>query len=130
MTADMPTKLIRKNPDMPLMVVSRPTHRKLMNEYAKLLSERDDLLELINLMEEDIRETDALLNIATEPVHHQSFFTEDDYEPGCLKVNLRPDTGIEVIKPKKRKKFAGASIEFNPFKRTFGLGLHFKEVED
>lgn len=138
MTAEMPTKLIRKNPDMPLLVVSRASHRKLMNEYTKLLSERDDLRELVDLMESDLRETDELLDLVadvyrpdeTEATDCQGFFTEEDYEPGCLKVNVRPGTGVEVIKPKKRKKFAGASIEFDPFKRTFGLGLHFKEVED
>lgn len=42
---------------------------------------------------------------------HIPFFTEDDYEPGKLKVNIHKDFTLERPKPEKKKKFQGATFE-------------------
>lgn len=144
---EMPTTLIHKNPEMPLMVVSRATYLELMTKYKQLMSEGDGMMDLIDeltktvdfyenaLHEEqaahDVELEELLSSVATLPeLSHHAVSTSDDYEPGKLKVSFTPEKGFEIAKPKKRKKFAGATLEFDPIKRSLGLGFHFKEVSD
>lgn len=143
---EMPTKLIRKNPDKPLMVVTRATYLNLMAEYNKLLSEGESMMELIDVMDGTIRfyeqtldeerkahdaELDELMaSTMPAPMSEHTFYSDNDYEPGKLKLNFTHGKGVELIKPKRRKKFAGATLEFDPIKRSFGLGFHFREVSD
>lgn len=131
---EMPTELRRRDPEMPLMIVRRSSYLEVLKKYHELMHISDSMEDLIGEMEKTIdfyeRELDEQLSESDTSQLQTNQESTSDYESGVLKVRFTPEKGVEVVKPKKRKKFAGATIEFDPIKRSLGLGLHFKEVSD
>lgn len=124
-TEAMPTELIWKDPNrmMHLRIVNSKEYKELMALYTDTLRTLDMCVETMEMQDQYIEELEESRRLVdTDP-----FYTDDDYEPGVLKMNIKPEK-TEVIRPKTKRKFAGATLEFDPFRKSFGIGLHFKTV--
>lgn len=51
------------------------------------------------------------------------FFTEEDYDPTKLRLNIREDFTVDRPKPKTKKRYKGATFEAD--RTGFTLSIHF-----
>ena len=133
----MPTKLIRRTKQVTVTEdrVPKSEFTALLNKYNEMMATGNKLLALIDeqdayidTLEHELEER-LEIQLDHETETGSDFMSKSDfvYEPGVLKVKL-DDKGVHMAKPKTKKKFAGATLEFDPFKRKLGIGIHFKTV--
>lgn len=118
-----------------IVVQARDENKRLQKRIKELTEENGqlsaDLQETLDLVENYSEMTDELLRESGESTGRSDtsgtdgFFTDGEYEPFGLRMNLTPKGG-QIITPKK-KNFKGATVDFNPSKGKLTFGLVYDE---
>lgn len=96
--------------------------RESIDEYIEMIGEYQDMVKDLN------GAIESYLSPDDDDKPSDGFYSDDDCEPGTIKMQYRRSTGeVELLTPKKKKRFEGIKMHITPG-QGFGIGIVTRDV--